>query len=322
MRSTEDIQKIKDLINSLCKDNTSIDKNVPRYLYHFTDIENIIGIVESGFLYSRNIAIRNERMKNDNASQEVIEITEDQNKDYVRLYFRPKTPTQYHNEGIKSEYKTYDNNAHCPVPVFLLFDSTEVLSSSESKFTEKNLALRPTVKSEIDDLLNFDFTKIFHKGPIGGDRDIIEKRHAEVLIHDKFDLKKLKLIIVRSLAEKETLLNILTKHDINVNNFTISVDTRNILFYKSRAYIDYVEMENEYLKVGFTNFDTLTNNDKVLLRLINQNGVRKREIKSLECKKAVRFNLGNSIDFYELEIYVNDKCVYLGKYQNQSNLPF
>ena len=43
-------------------------------------------------------------MRSDNASQSVISVTMDDAKDYARLYFRPLTPTQFHNEGYKPEH--------------------------------------------------------------------------------------------------------------------------------------------------------------------------------------------------------------------------
>lgn len=102
MRKTEEVEKISKLIDSLCERSYSIDRNIPRYLYHFTDIENLISIIESSSICSREYAIENNLMKNDNASSEVIHKTSSVNKNFVRLYFRPKTPTQFHNEGIKS----------------------------------------------------------------------------------------------------------------------------------------------------------------------------------------------------------------------------
>lgn len=322
MRSSEDVQKIKKLIDSLCQENPSIDKNIPRYLYHFTDIENVVGILSSGFLYSRNAALHEGIMINDNASEEVIGITNEENKDYVRLYFRPKTPTQYRNEGIKSEHRSYEILAHCPIPIFLLFDGEKVLSDSNTKFVEKNLALNPPKKSRIDDLLKFDFDKIFHNGPTGGDRDIIEKRHAEVLIYEKYDLTNLKLIVARSEAERETLLNMIEALNIDLDTTKFLVDRNSILYHKSRAYIDYVELEDSYIKIGFSGFYTLKEQDEVILELNNYLEVRKKIIEPSKCKNGLRLNLGTNLEDYELQIKVNSKTIYLGKFRKQSNLPF
>lgn len=76
----------------------------PDYFYHFTDVHNAVSIIESGWIYSRTQAQAKDIMVNDNASRVVIDMTGDEKKTYGRLYFRPLTPTQYHNEGYKPEF--------------------------------------------------------------------------------------------------------------------------------------------------------------------------------------------------------------------------
>ncbi|MCK4449304.1 MAG: DUF4433 domain-containing protein, partial [Anaerolineae bacterium] len=71
----------------------------PRYVYHFTDVRNAASIIQSGHLYSRAGAERRNLMKIDNASPQIIQQTRPEHLEYVRLYFRPRTPTQYRNEG-------------------------------------------------------------------------------------------------------------------------------------------------------------------------------------------------------------------------------
>lgn len=66
----------------------------PDYFYHFTDIHNAIGIIESGWIYGRVQAQEKKLMLNDNASRVVIDMTDDNKKTYGRLYFRLLTPTQ------------------------------------------------------------------------------------------------------------------------------------------------------------------------------------------------------------------------------------
>ena len=96
----------------------------PKYAYHYTDVTNAVSILSSGKLYSRVKAGAKGVMENDNASRQVIDMTETRATSYVRFYFRPLTPTQYHNEGYKHRQIRYDGdiNANVPVPVFLLFD--------------------------------------------------------------------------------------------------------------------------------------------------------------------------------------------------------
>lgn len=325
MRKMEEIEKISNLIDSLCERSHSIDRNIPRYLYHFTDMENLISIIESSSICSREYAIENDLMKNDNASSEVINKTSNVNKNFVRLYFRPKTPTQYHNEGIKSVGKDYLYDAHCPIPVFLLFDAKEMLSRQETQFVERNLALNPPVKKDIDDLVLFDFEKIYHSGPIQtGDKEIIEKRHAEVLIAKKCDLNSLKYVACRSIAEKEMLVNLLLNKGIDVNSLEILVDHHNLLYNKSKAYIDYVELATDYIKVGFVNFNHLTDDDELIFVMKDLLSGVSKEInrKASQCFRPTIFRIKEDKEAYEFSVLVNRKLAYFGVFEKQEDIPF
>ena len=68
-------------------------------------------------------------MRNDNASRQVIDMTNSGVVSKVRFYFRPLTPTQHYNEGYKHPALRYDQdeNANVPVPIFLLFDLEKLL---------------------------------------------------------------------------------------------------------------------------------------------------------------------------------------------------
>lgn len=112
----------------------------PKYFYHFTDIRNALEIIDKGWIYARHKATESKLMHSDNASPSVILVSSSKIKDYARLYFRPKTPTQYHNEGYKpEEIRQSDINANCPVPVFFFLDAEKVLLMDGVKFSEKNL---------------------------------------------------------------------------------------------------------------------------------------------------------------------------------------
>lgn len=75
----------------------------PLYLYHFTDVHNAVSIIDKEYIFGRKLAYDENLMVSDNASASVIEITDETVLRYARLYMRPKTPTQFHNEGHKPE---------------------------------------------------------------------------------------------------------------------------------------------------------------------------------------------------------------------------
>ena len=69
----------------------------PKFVFHYSALQNVVSILETGILFSRENAMSKSLIGVDGASQSVLANTSDAYKDYVRLYFRPKTPTQYSN---------------------------------------------------------------------------------------------------------------------------------------------------------------------------------------------------------------------------------
>ncbi|HDX9542103.1 DarT ssDNA thymidine ADP-ribosyltransferase family protein [Bacillus cereus] len=184
-----------------------------KYIFHFSHITNIASILNDGQLISRNLAdLKKMHYLNDNASGEVIKGTEVQYKDYVRFYFRPLTPTQYHNEGIRADREITDLGAHCPVPVFLLFD-TSILDNPNVYFSYESLASHHDVQlyQGCEDLSKAPFEYIYHNsGTSMTDGKMIRKhRQAEIVVKNQCDLTYLKRIVCRTVAEADTLKTLL-----------------------------------------------------------------------------------------------------------------
>ncbi|MCD6344337.1 MAG: DUF4433 domain-containing protein [Anaerolineae bacterium] len=184
----------------------------PRYVYHFTDVRNAASIIRSGHLYSRAAAEQRGLMKVDNASPEIIQRTRPEHLQYARLYFRPRTPTQYCNEGIRpiGQRKL---GAHCPIPVYFCFDALTALASDETEFSDGNMgSQRARHSSERDFFLSIPFHLVFHNRWFTPEEhdEIIFRRNAEVLVSDSLPLDPaLKFVACRSAAERQTLLHLL-----------------------------------------------------------------------------------------------------------------
>ncbi|WIV12104.1 DarT ssDNA thymidine ADP-ribosyltransferase family protein [Proteiniborus sp. MB09-C3] len=213
-----------------------LNKNInwwPLYLYHFTDVHNAVSIIDREYILGRKQANEEKLMITDNASSQVIEITNEEVSKYARLYMRPKTPTQYHNEGYKPPHIRETNlNANCPVPVFFLLDAEKTLSMDGVKFIEKGLAGRAyNNENLLDGAENFaylNFQKIFHDGPFSQGSDIKQYRHTEVVRENGIPISDIiRGIACRSIAEKQTLLYLLKKTSIKKYN-----KYKNIIMYK------------------------------------------------------------------------------------------
>lgn len=210
-----DANEIRIFLKNLANENwlkTSARKWWPQFLFHFTDVNNVAKILDCGKLYSRNRLGNITQDFIDIASPEVIQHTPTRYQSYVRLYFRPRTPTQFRNEGIRPSEVRELGGAHCAIPIFLLFDSYEILSRDDSRFSNGNLGHKNVVvESSLDFLKNLPFEKVYHDRTIFDEdvREITFHKNAEVLIPDELDLSSLRYIVCRSEAEKETLINLL-----------------------------------------------------------------------------------------------------------------
>ena len=182
----------------------------PNYGFHFTDIRNAVSILKSDRLLSRVTAKALIDTFADGASAQILDRTDEKWKEYVRFYFRPQTPTLYRNEGFISNPDNTPLKAHCPVPVYFLFDLEALLCRSDTCFSNGNLASdHARVYSTALELQNFlpDFQSVYHTGPFDSVMpegwDIKFSRQAEIVVHDQIDLTDLKKVICRSQAEYE-----------------------------------------------------------------------------------------------------------------------
>ena len=224
-----------------------------KYLFHFTDINNALSILEHNELLSRNEAIRLGLMKNDNANEEVIAITSFEDKQYARLYFAPATPTQHNNEGIKSK-DFIINNAHCPIPIMFVFHFSRVLMLDGVKFTDGNLANNPNIYNSINGLEKLNFNLIYHRTWFEPqDRDkIIHARHSEILVKDRLPLEgNLKMLIVRSEAEKEMLLYRMSKDLRDFYQNKIFIQPRTGIFINSWLYVNKVSIVDNVIVLNW-----------------------------------------------------------------------
>lgn len=135
--------------------------------------------------------------------------------DRVRLYFRPKTPTQYNIEGIRKAGECrFGEEIHAPVLVMLILDARSILTLSGTQFCDRNMQKIDAVPGDSEDYFNsIPFEKVYHEGPIGGDETITSHRCAEVLPDSPLSLgQSLRAVFLRSEPERDTLLNLLGDH--------------------------------------------------------------------------------------------------------------
>ena len=221
----------------------------PQFIFHFTDLQNVVSILTQGKLLARS---RGE-IATDIASADVLANTDDAWKDYVRLYFRPRTNMQWNNEGIRPRGFLTPLNAHCPVPVFLLFDATELLTRMTTRFSEGNLAADSTTGEDAAYFASIPFPKVYHNSWLseGEKRNVIFHRHAEVLIPGELGLVSLKHIICRSEAETETLRNRLPTQIRTQFDGLICEARQANLFERNWTFVETASLEQQRVVLNF-----------------------------------------------------------------------
>ncbi len=292
-------------------------------LFHFSDILNAISILENASVYSRNRAIELDLMQNDNANNDVISLTSDEHKNYARLYFGPSTPTQKNNEGIKP-ISEISNEAHCPIPVMFIFDFKKVFMLDGVLFTDGNLATNPNIYDDIQNLEILNFHMIYHRTWFTPEHrnKIINARHSEVLVKDALQLENnLRLIAVRSEAEKETLLYQLSTTLKEKYKNKIYVQPQTGIFINDWLYVDKVSLLNDTIHIKWhkcSNSISCNNqyNLKIVARNEAENIVKTLAKNSWYPKDSTqKINLTEELKNieFELEIYIDEIKVYVNK---------
>ena len=204
-----------DIIRDNCENHSPVSW-WPKFAFHYTDVTNAVSILNSGYLYSRADADKLRVMRNDNASRQVIDMTNSGAVSKVRFYFRPLTPTQYYNEGYKHPALRYDRdeNANVPVPVFLLFDLDKLLSLPGVQFSETSQAgYGSKLCSGVEEFskLNFDYIYDNSFDNFGVTKTY---RHAEIVHPNSMPIDScISHILCRNNLERTTLLNLLREEN-------------------------------------------------------------------------------------------------------------
>ena len=209
-----DADEILDFMQQL-PSSVGLDRNRrfwSSWLFRSDHVENVAAILNSGHLLSRLEAERRGLIRVDSGSPYYVGQLSGRHRDLVRLYFRPRTPTQYVNEGFRPRDRI-DWDAHMPVPVYLLFP-VSLLAEEGVRFTKGRLEDGTPMGGSAEFLKTLDFGAVYHDSGVGGlgtyrRSEILNARHSEVVVERELSLDTLMHIICRSAAERETLLNLL-----------------------------------------------------------------------------------------------------------------
>lgn len=236
--SNQALKNYRDAFEILSNSQKNVDKswymdiskkgNTTGLIWHFTDINNMANILSFSKIGSKNYCRTNNLSVNDNASTLVNEsLTKKWVHDYARFYLRPKTPTQYRNEGIFGE--TGEKNkrllrngelwvkrpAHLPVPIFITFSLKHFLELG-GFVTKRSLAGSSISENFIDEIdkdlssLKQNITDIYDNY---NSKNYIKQTEFIMKDYLKFSPGDIKKIYVRTEIEKLSLLTMLSEHN-------------------------------------------------------------------------------------------------------------
>lgn len=213
----------------------------PRCIFFFADLPNALRILEGGKLVCRNQA----QMAVDTGSKAVLDMTAVRWKDCVRLYFRPRTPTQHQIEGFRPSEKFGSLGKHMPVPVFFIFDSKDVLTRKTTQFSTGNLSQNPPVGDTAAFFESIPFEKVYHDSWMRDEEksDIKFHRHAEIIVPHELNLDGLKRLWCRSEAEYQTLLHLLPAPLVKKYKSIIGLGKRPSLHFSKWTFVERVVLE-------------------------------------------------------------------------------
>lgn len=169
--------------------------------------------------------------------------------EHVRLYFRPKTPTFYRNEGLRPKSR-YWEGAHCPVPVAFVFDAASVLGRAGTRWSSGNLAAHstPFVGDDAASLRALPFDRIYDRRAPYETTDASKTAHhqqAEVIVPGELSLDSLRDLLVRSPADRQTLRTLVNANggDVDALDRLLRIDHRE--FCGRQTVIDEVHLVDE-----------------------------------------------------------------------------
>ena len=217
-------------------------KSWPSRLFHHSPLENAVEILRDGNLRSRSDP--NLRIERDVAGDGVIDLRLDAHK-YVRLYYRPRTPTQFHIEGVRKKSECQFGK-QAPILYMFVLSATPVLTRNGTVFSDQNMQRSAAqVGQDYKFFASVPWDKVYHEGGLSGDHSIIGHRCAEVLAISPLALNEcLQWIYCRSEAERDTLLYYLPDLESDWRaRVRVSDDIK--VFNRLLAYVEHVNLASD-----------------------------------------------------------------------------
>lgn len=266
---------------------TNYKRKWPKHLFRHEPITNALTILKAGVLKSRDGAAADGILQNDIAPENIIQARDDAHN-CVRLYFRPRTPTQFHIEGIRKPVDYYMER-HAGLLVMLVLDGHAVLTMPNTRFSCGNMQSYHSGVYENDEGFdNLDFAGIYHDEAYPTQEEI-RKRCAEVLAESPLSLAdSLKAILVRTDADASTLKCLLQREGIGHLVPLVKTSKSTGVFFQRYTAVEYVDISpgrvNFRLKPTYSVGDINTE-----MAIFDSDGRRRFQLNRVELKPSQNY---------------------------------
>jgi len=293
----------------------------PLHLFRVDDVRSAASILETGALYPRTRAEQLGLLTHDSASPGVIGHTPEWCKECVRLYFRPRTPTEYRSEGFRPTAQI-EMNAHRPMPIVFVFEAIPILTDSGTSFTEGNASTSGCKRgSELKFLSRIPFKKVYHDIWIGSEeRDVIFHRCAEVLVQRELSFDHLKHLFCRTQAEYETLYSLLSPP--TRNRFRGRLGISATLHFRKWTFVESVELSHERVQFRFSP-STITPGPfqaELLIKSLSDQLLGTWSSDSFIANDALIVNLHAPLTEYIVELSLDNELAYRNTFTSEEVL--
>ena len=166
---------------------------------------------------------------------------------------------------------------------------------------------------------NLPFRDIYHNSSLGEDekRLIVSRRHAEVIVPNRLDLESLRYIWCRSEAEKETLISLLSHHQLTQWSHKIFHGKKYDLFFSRWSYVDRAEVSNTRVQFNFNRNTVTPGPFDLRCRIIDHDtGRDSQTLKNrFMVRNKIRQRFNRRLENYTVELYIDEFLGYRTSYQ-------
>jgi hypothetical protein len=270
------------------------------FLFHAVALHDLPDLLQSGMLVSPRRRSPSARSQWDR---------------YVRLSFRPRTPSFFDREGYYPASSAPANCLHAPA--WLMFDLESMLLHPQARFSDGDPSAGAGTYATPRAFAELPFEQIYHDSWIRHDmkEEILRHREAQVLLPEAITLEALQMIWLRSEADYETLAHLLPAPLWAKWRDKVTARTDFMLFNHKHLYITHARLSAERIELHFN--PARLHDERFTLRLIvTYAHGEEREWSQAEFVGDAPLVLGvRGTEGYGVRVLLDEQLAYLGSYR-------